>query len=309
MERGSVEILMAAYNGEKYVAQQIESILSQSYGNFNLLISDDFSTDSTFDILLDYERKHPDVICVTRAERRFGNARDHFFSLMKKSTADYLFFCDQDDVWFPSKVELFMDKMKGGENEFGKECSLVVFSDQIPTDSALNPICDSLMEYQKQNPGFASFHPLVFQNVVTGGAMAFNRAASDKALRCVDSTKACMHDYWVAEVAACFGKCLYVDQATSYYRQHSTNEVGASNVRSLKYIAHKLSHLGNVQKKMRQDKLQAATFADTYSSELSKADLDFLRRYGRNRSGFCYYFRNRKYINGFFRFWGRVILG
>ena len=139
--------------------------------------------------------------------------------------------------------------------------------------------------------------------------MAFNRAAADKALRCVDSSKVCMHDYWVAEVAACFGKCLYVDQATSYYRQHSTNEVGASNVKSVKYIVHKLSHLGNVQKKMRQDKLQAVTFADTYSAELSNEDLDFLRRYGRNRSGFMYYFRNRRYINGFFRFWGRVVLG
>ena len=99
-----VEILMAVYDGEAFLAEQIDSILAQSDGRWHLTISDDGSTDGSGAIIDEYVRRNPDRIARYRSGRRFSNARDHFFHLMRRCDTDYMLFCDQDDVWYPDKV-------------------------------------------------------------------------------------------------------------------------------------------------------------------------------------------------------------
>lgn len=304
-----VEILMATYNGEKYVREQIDSILSQSFEDFHITVSDDYSTDSTYSILKSYEEMTPAKIKVIRPPNRFGNARDHFFYLLKIIDADYYFFSDQDDVWFGDKLVLFLDAFKEAESSYGNDFPLLVFSDQTPTDSQLNPLSESLMEYQKQNSNIKNYKELIFQNVVTGGAMALSRKLRDLSLLCTDTTKTIMHDHWIAIVAALFGKCIYLNCSTSYYRQHGGNEVGAKNVRQLGYIIRKISHLKKLKEKIQNDKKQAGLVYSTYEKKLTKEDSEFLLTYSKERSGVKFYFKNRKYFYGTFRFVGKMILG
>ena len=298
---------MTTYNGEAFVRDQIDSILCQSFTDFHLTISDDHSSDSTYSILEEYARRYPDKISVRKSPSRFGNARDHFFYMMDQCDADYIFFCDQDDVWFKDKLSLFMKEFETADSS--PEVPLLVFSDQIPTDSQLQPLSDSLMRYQKQNPYIKSYRELIFQNVVTGGAMAINKALRDKSLECIDRKNILMHDHWIAIVASCFGKCLYIDKPTSYYRQHSGNEVGAKNVGSGGYIASKLASLKKVRASIVGKKLQANVFSKTYEMQLGKKEISFLQKFSRSHSGLMLYFNNRKVVHGIVRLLGLCLLG
>jgi rhamnosyltransferase len=98
-----IDILLATYNGEKYVREQIESILHQTYTNFNLLISDDVSKDSTVSILKEYEQKDSRVKVFVQ-EKNLGYIRNFEF-LLKQVTSNYYMLSDQDDFWLPEKVE------------------------------------------------------------------------------------------------------------------------------------------------------------------------------------------------------------
>lgn len=303
-----VEILMTTYIGEAFVREQIDSILDQNFTDYHLTISDDHSSDGTYAILEEYSRRFPDKISIKKSPERFGNARDHFFHMMDECDADYIFFCDQDDVWFKDKLSLFMKEFD--ENmEVSSDLPLLVFSDQIPTDSKLNPLSESLMKYQKQNPYITSYRELIFQNVVTGGAMAIKRALRSKALECVDRKNTLMHDHWIAIVATYFGRCIYIDKPTSCYRQHSKNEVGAKKVDSSEYVKGKLSSLKSVINSIAGKKLQASVFMKTYESQLNSNDLSFLVSFSKRRSGLRFYFQSRRIIHGRFRLIGMCTLG
>ena len=303
------EILMATYNGEKYVREQIDSILAQTDTCWHLTVSDDGSTDSTPGIIDEYAAKYPEKISRHVSGRRFGNARDHFFYLMRTCAAEYMFFCDQDDVWYPGKIEKMMDVMLGMERGQGKSAPLLVFTDQTPTDGELNPLAPSLMRYQQQYFETIDYRALLMQNIVTGGAMAINRALADIAARCTDETKTMMHDWWLAVVAARFGEVIYLDETTSDYRQHGTNSVGAKDVRSVQHILHKLSRLGDIRKTTLEKKRQAQVFMDTYGEELGEEDHAFLDPFVRPRSGMLFYMKHRALIHGFFRLAGMMVLG
>ena len=96
---------MATYNGERFIAEQIESIQRQSYKNWRLLVSDDCSTDGTLDVVRRYAAEDGRIRIVSEGVKH-GGAKENFFSLMTCSDAPYCMFCDQDDVWLPDKIRL-----------------------------------------------------------------------------------------------------------------------------------------------------------------------------------------------------------
>ena len=304
-----VEILLASYNGEAYIKEQIDSILSQTDEHWHLTVSDDGSTDKTSEILDSYVLNDPNRIARVFSGRRFGNARDHFFWLMEQCPADYMFTCDQDDRWNPEKVQKTLEKLIEAENEYGKGMPILVFTDQTPTDAQLNPLAPSLMRYQNQFFEHFDYRSILMQNVVTGGAMGINRALADLAMKCVDPAQTIMHDWWVAAVAARFGKIIYIDEPLSDYRQHGTNSVGAKDVRSIAHIANMLAHLDGIRKTMHEKKAQARMFAQTYEETLNNKDIEFLEPYVKHRSGPLFYWKNRELIHGFFRLAGMMVLG
>lgn len=309
MRNTSVEILLACYNGELYIREQMDSILAQTDTRWHLTVSDDGSTDGTLEILDEYVRRYPERITRVYSGQRFGGARDHFFWLIGQCDADYMMTCDQDDRWYPQRNAVMMKRLLEAERRYGADVPLLVFSDQTPTDGRLAPIAPSLMRYQNQFFENFDYRSILMQNVVTGGAMAFNRALADCAMRCADGARTIMHDWWMAAVAARFGHVLYIDEPLSDYRQHGHNSVGAKRVDSASYVGEKLSALGSVRADLMKKKAQAGVFRETYAPLLTEEDEAFLCLFLKPHSGPLFYWRHRRLIHGFFRLTGMMILG
>ena len=309
MSERIAEILLATYNGQKYIGEQIDSILKQKDQRWHLTLSDDGSTDGTVEILDEYVRKYPQKIQRIESGRRFGNARDHFFWMIGQCRAEYVLTCDQDDVWYEEKLGKTLGVLLKAEEMHGKACPILVFSDQRPTNAQLIPLASSLMRYQNQFFEYFDYRSILMQNVVTGGAMGFNRALAELAMKCTQPAQTIMHDWWMAAVAARFGKVVYIDEPLGDYRQHGTNSVGAKNVKSISHVMKKLGSLQDIRATIVKKKQQAECFEKTYASSLEKSDLRFLKRYTRSRSGLVFYWQYRRLIHGFFRLAGAMVLG
>lgn len=303
------EILLAAYNGEKYICAQIDSILAQKDERWHLTISDDGSTDGTPSIIDEYVQRYPQRISRYCSGKRFGNARDHFFHLMQVCDAPYMLFCDQDDVWYPQKVGKVLDAMIREERQHGKDMPVLAFTDQTPTDEQLRPLAPSLMRYQQQFFERFDYRSILMQNVVTGGAMGINRALADMAGHCGDSSQTIMHDWWLAVVAARFGQVVYIDEPLSDYRQHGSNSVGAKDVHSIDYIRSVMSNLAEMKRRVQAKKGQAAVFFQTFEKMLTQEDKLFLKGFIKKRSGAAFFIRYSGLIHGFSRLAGMILLG
>lgn len=309
MEGFRFEILMATYNGATYLREQLDSILNQSYTHWHLTVSDDVSTDETVRILDEYTRLYPEKISRVDLGRRFGSSKAHFMHLCENCDADVIALCDQDDVWFPDKLEKLTALLQENMRACGNETPLLVFSDQIPVDAELNPLSDSLVRMQASYVADIDWHALIFQNVVTGGACMFNKSLNKLAFSGSCPEKIIMHDWWLGLTAARFGRIAYLNEPTSYYRQHDQNSVGAKNVSNPAYVIGRLVHLSNVYKVILFRKEQAVQMHKTYFEMLSEDDRAFLLRFGRRRSGLIFYLRNLRFIHGFFKRAALILLG
>lgn len=309
MQSRRIEILMAAYNGAPYIREQIDSILCQTDANWHVTVSDDGSTDGTDAIIDEYALQYPDRVQRVYSGRRYGGAKDHFFWMTEQCDADYIAYCDDDDMWRADKLTKLRKAMQDAEARLGSDTPLLVFSDQTVTDEKLNVVSPSLMRYQKQYFEHFDYRSILLQNVVTGGAMMVNRALAQLALRCVDTSQVIMHDWWMAIVAARFGGIVYIDEPLGAYRQHGHNSVGAKNVGSLAHILHKLGHTREIGCTLSQKKAQASVFARTYVPLLAEVDRAFLGQFARRRSGPVFYLKNRALVHGFFRLAGMIALG
>ena len=304
-----IEILMATYNGKNFLREQIDSIVNQSDRNWHLTISDDGSDDGTTDIIDEYAHRYPEKISRHFSGQRFGNARDHFFHLMRQCAADWMLFCDQDDTWFSSKIAKMRAAMIAAEEEGDSQTPILVFSDQVPTDAQLHPLAPSLMRYQKQYFEHFDYRSILMQNVVTGGAMGINRALAKLAGQCTDTSQVIMHDWWFAAVAARFGKIVYLDEPMGTYRQHEGNTTGAKNVDSINYIHNQTKKLKAVQSMIQRKKNQARGFQNTYQAVLKEEDLAFLKEFEKKKSGFKFYWKYNNLLHGITRKAGMMLLG
>ena len=279
-----VEILLATFNGEPYLSEQLDSILSQDTQNWHLTASDDGSSDRTVEILDAYAQTYPEKIKRVVSGRQFHNARDHFFWLMEQCDADYIQFCDQDDVWHPDKLRLLQEALEEAEAAYGADTPLLAFSDQAVVDKNLELIAPSMMVLQQQDSRALDYRNLLYQNVVSGCTMAINRPLAKLAAGCTDTQQVIMHDWWLALTAARFGKMVYVDRATIDYRQHGDNSVGAKNVRSPAFLIYRLLHLREFRSVVFFQKRQALCFLDSYREALSDEEITYLREFGANHS-------------------------
>ena len=302
-------ILMATYNGEKFLREQIDSILQQTCSDWTLVISDDGSNDGTPSIIAEYAARYPGRIVQHHSGRHFGNARDHFLYLMKAFPKDYVLFCDQDDSWYPEKVGKLLEALRSEEQKCGPDMPILVFSDQVPVDARKKPLGSSLMSYQKQYTDAFDYRSIIMQNVVTGGSMAINHSLARLAEACLDESGTIMHDWWLAIVAARFGKIIYIDEPLGIYRQHGNNVTGAKNVGSLAYVLDRLFNIKNARAAILRKKAQAAVFRESYQDQLSGEDIRFLEEFEKETSGLVFYWRYRRLIHTLSRKIGMALLG
>ena len=234
----SIAIALATYNGSRYIARQLDSIFAQTASDWVLLIRDDGSTDGTAGIVKKYQEAHPGKITVIEDGRKNLGPRDNFGRLIECAEAEYLMFCDQDDVWLPDKVERTLARMQKLEQRFGRDIPLLVHTDMTVADEDLRPIAPSFWEYQKMDPRRGEhFQRIFIGNVANGCTVMINRKLRDIALPIPPG--AIMHDWWLALVAAAFGKIDFIPDQTVLYRLHGRNVVGASPW-SLNYLFQKL---------------------------------------------------------------------
>ncbi len=269
-----VTILLAVYNGEKYLKDQIESLLNQTYKDIKIIIRDDGSTDKSSGIINDFCDKYPQKIsCISG--KPTGSAKQNFAELLAATDDDYIMFCDQDDVWYPYKVELTLSSMKKAEAG-NKNKPVLVHTDLAVVDEKLNAISSSFFDYQKISC-VMPLPQLLVQNNVTGCTVMINRALKEK---CGDIPLDCiMHDWWLALVATTFGKVDYVWESTMYYRQHSGNQVGAKASYGLAFIKRKLATLGEVRKNYNATYTQAKAFLERYGECLTEKQYDMIKTY------------------------------
>lgn len=222
-----IEILLATYQGEQFIAEQIESILAQSYSEWTLLIHDDGSNDGTIEIAKKYALAHPSKINFIQDGVRTGGAKNNFSHLLSKSSSDYVMFCDQDDVWMPDKIEISFAQLTKAEREFGKDTPIGVFSDYWIVDSKLNTISESGWKSQQNGAELsANIRMLAVRNCITGCTMMINRAALSVALPIPDA--AVMHDWWIGLAILKFnGRLVPIETPLLLYRQHGGNVVGS----------------------------------------------------------------------------------
>ncbi len=229
-----VDVLLATYNGAKYLPAQLDSLLAQTHQNFRLLVSDDGSSDATMAILETYRARFgARLVLVPNAQRGMGVVRN-FENLMAASLHDgvaaWVAFSDQDDVWLPLKIELCLQEIMRMEQEGGAGLPCLVHSDLTVVDEHLNVISESFARYQRMDPWQCSPLSLLSVNQVTGCTMMVNRTLLQMALPLPHET--IMHDWWCGLVSGS-GRRRFVSTPLILYRQHGANQVGAKD-RSLK---------------------------------------------------------------------------
>lgn len=218
-----VAILMATYNGGKYLAEQIDSIVSQTYRNWHLYVHDDASSDNTTEILNRYSLSYPDYVTILNYKPQGGACRN-FISLMQNVEADLYMFADQDDVWHDEKIFL---TVQAGRDCLFSNVPCLVHTDLCVVDSDMNIIASSFWKYSNISPEFVQQLSDHVFNVATGCTMLFNRPLRDIALKYI-SPHILMHDSLL--MCACLasnGKVVALHRSTINYRQHLDNTLGA----------------------------------------------------------------------------------
>ena len=202
---------MTTYNGEKYLAEQIDSILAQSYSDFELIISDDCSTDATRTILKEYEKKD------RRIKLHFNEInlgfKKNFEQVIKLCSGGFIALSDQDDVWTENHLEILMSNIGSAD---------LIGADAIMTDSHLNPLGYTMQDatgikLENPNSDFLFLHEL-YSNIFQGTACLMRSSILQSLLPIPEC--ALFHDHWAALIASIGNGLAYIQEPVLFYRQH-----------------------------------------------------------------------------------------
>jgi len=272
-----VEVLLATFNGESFLREQIDSVLTQDYPHLRVLARDDGSSDGTVEILKDYQKRFPDRVRLLPTDKPTGSPKRNFLKLMHASSADYVCFCDQDDVWLPDKVSITMKAMHDLELKWERSMPCLVFTDLQLVDAELATLHRSFWEFMNVDPGSVDrLNRLLMVCVVTGCTAVINRPLLELAKRMPD--EAAMHDRWIGLIAATMGKSMIIRNQTVLYRQHGRNLLGTGQDPTLGVPVGEKRSIWKCVRECRQGVIfsdwkiaqeQAAAFVAVYGGELS----------------------------------------
>ena len=202
-----VSVAIATFNGQKYIKEQLESILKQLSENDEIIVSDDGSTDNTIEIVKALKDKR---IKVYSGPKR--GVKQNFANAIEKCHGKYVFLCDQDDIWLDNKVRIVLDT-------FEKEkCTCVVHDAQVFDSDKNEVIIESFYRFRNSKPGIVKN---IIKNSYIGCCMAFDRTIVNKLLPIPDKIE--MHDQWIGIICEKYGKSIFIDSILLKYRRHSSN--------------------------------------------------------------------------------------
>ena len=261
-----VTVLMATYRGKQYLEQQLDTILAQTVP-VKILISDDGSDDGTREMLENYAGWYPKQVFLHHRTQHTGGAAGNFFWLMQEALKDekneYIFFSDQDDAWENNKVSVMLHRMKVLEKGLGKQCPILLYSDMEVVDEDLYEISPSFAAYTHQDPDRSSFAELLVENQVTA----------------MEPEICCMHDWWIALTASCFGVIEFMPRVLSKYRQHGDNVLGAKDAGSFGEMKARLGRGKEVEQNYRRMLNQGIAFGRRFWKNMDTAQRMTLRAF------------------------------
>ena len=219
-----ISVCMATYNGEKYIKEQLVSILSQLKDEDEVIISDDNSTDNTLDVI---KALNDNRIQIYLNSKENGYTRN-FENALEKSSGDIIFLADQDDVWLENKVEVLLKSLE--TNDFVvSNCKIV--------DSELNVLNTSHFKLRGVKQGF--MHNLLLTRYV-GACMALKKEVLQKSLPFPSNAKFSAHDYWICLISELYFKVGLVEEPLVLYRRHDANASNGGE-KSKNSLLHKLT--------------------------------------------------------------------
>lgn len=233
-----ISVCIATHNGEKYIKEQLDSILCQLSSNDEVVISDDGSTDKTIDIIREFKDERIKIYHQDSPKGLLGHeyATLNFENALKNAKGGFIFLSDQDDVWVNDKVEISM--------KYLREYDYIV-SDAYVTDAELNVVSDTRFT-KDEKVHFNKYLAVVLSTPYQGSCAAFKRCVLDKAMPFPKGTQS--HDRWIGNVAAFFFNYKIVPEKLIYYRRHeattsSTFGSGAHSAGVIKTICYKLGYI------------------------------------------------------------------
>lgn len=267
-EKKKVIVLLSTYNGEKYVEAQIESILNQTYPNIEIYIRDDGSKDHTKDVLKKYETN--ERVHIEYGEN-VGFIKNFFWLVKNSGEAEYYAYADQDDVWFPKKIEMAMEKL---EEEKTGDIPMLYFSNYDFYDGDLNFIAHNKVVQIKP-----SFQNALMDCMPLGFNTVFNKKTYEM-MRANIPECSCGHDWWTYMVCAGMGKVVYDKRPTVKYRRHNNN-VSAGGMSFLKFQVWRFKkffknhYFSNIHEQLKE-------YERLYGSKLNEEDRKILSLFTRD---------------------------
>ena len=219
IENKRIDILMATYNGEKYLVEQLDSIINQTYRNWNLLIRDDNSTDKTLEIIQNYHKKDKRIKILKDNKGNLGIVRN-FEELLKSSESEFIMFSDQDDIWVENKLDMYLKMIEKIKNK-----GFMIHSDAILFDkNKSNILKDTFISKKAINKGLDN---VFFNYFVQGATILISKEIKNFILPFPKEVY--LHDRYIHLISELFFERIFVNKALIYYRQHGDNQIGAKN--------------------------------------------------------------------------------
>ncbi len=260
-----IDILMATYNGGKYIKSQILSLQFQSYGDWRLLIHDDGSSDDTVEIILELSKLDKRIVLI-KDNIIFSNAAENFMHLLKYSNAEYIMFCDQDDIWFDNKIELMISHFSKLDNNVPQ----VIYSNAYVWEPNNGIKGLATLTFPKNVESF-----LFLNSGMQGCVSLFNDKMRNFLIQW-EGTCA-MHDHLLHLAGLTLGKVTYLDIPLMLYRMHQTNVTGETATKIITFA--KILRHKNIPVIDRNHYYTVEKFAKNYEPYISKENLNIIKQY------------------------------
>ena len=262
-----VGIIMTVFNGELFIADQIDSLIQQTHKDWVLYVRDDGSTDDTLEIINRYMSKDTRINLV---EDSFGNLKIKRSQtiLLNLTQENYIAFCDSDDVFFPTKIAKSLAKLK--EIETSNKIPSLVHTEAVIVDKNLNTIKQKhIGNHGKRN----NINGIILANSVSGSSMMINKSLKDEVLSKINQFNFPMLDYHIALTADLIGVRAFISEPLLKYRQHENNEVGS--VGTLKQMSkQKSSYTLSLLSGLSMYPLIKNEYSKIYTTKVNKKILD-----------------------------------
>lgn len=269
-DQAKIAVCVSTYNGEKYISEQLDSVLSQNSVEVDIYIRDDGSSDNTVEVLKKYESLYSNVRLFMGENIGFVLS---FIDCIKMAGPDYEYyaFCDQDDVWYKDKLSSSLGLIQSVD----PDKPALVFSEVDFCDEELNVVNKSQLKRAEIQPSL-----FLFDNMCSGNTMLFNNCLRQMILM-HDVSRIYYHDWWAALICAYFGNIIYNEKATVAYRRTPTSvSLNSAQVVS-EFICKVKAYL--VGTKLHDIKAQLVSFVDEFGSELNGSDKSVFVFVGKSR--------------------------